>query len=108
MNDMKERATELRHKKATLTRELREVTDRLGQIENTCQHQWGETTYAPEPVTSYEPDYSRPPMTQGIHLDYHTRPVVRQKPTWVRECKVCGMVQKTTNVRQEAREVPQF
>lgn len=84
------------------------MTDQIGYIESACQHEWGDVKFAPETYTSFEPDTMRPPRTQGIHLEYETRPVARQKDAWTRECKHCGKIEKTTRVVQVAKPVPQF
>lgn len=107
MTVQKDRANALRRQKESLQAQLREVTDQIGYIESACRHEWGEVKFAPETYTSFEPNLTRP-ITHGIHLDYETSAVVRQKDAWTRECKHCGKVEKTTSVVQVSKPVPQF
>ena len=107
MTSLKDRLAELRTKKRSLESHARLVTDEIGRLESGCRHEWGEVKFAPESYTSFEPNLNRP-ITHGIHLDYETTAVVRQKDAWTRECKHCGKVEKTNAVRHESKAVPQF
>lgn len=107
MTVQRDRANELRRKKESLTFQLREVTDQIGRIESACRHEWGEVKFAPENYVSFEANMMRP-IARGVHLEYETHAVARQKDTWTRECKHCGKIEKTDRVVQVAKPVPQF
>jgi hypothetical protein len=97
-----------------LKREIKASRDQLDQKEKeldqlyrTCNHQWGETVYAPEHIEGYEIPGDEP-GTMGVDFrgPVYVSPKTIRK--WKRTCKICGLVQITERFSERETSVPVF
>ena len=104
---MKPEAKQLRDRVAELRKELSGAEKDLGDIVQSCQHQYGPTIYDP----IYTKAYTIPgdvPGTMGVDWRGPVDVPAHTEKRWKRDCGLCGEEEYTTRVNQEVKETPHW
>lgn len=104
---MKQEAKKLREIVEKAEEDLRQAQSNLRNLIQNCQHQYGETIYDP----IYTPAYTIPgdkPGTMGVDWRGPVHVPAKTEDRWRRECESCGIVEYTTQTKQNVREEPQW
>ena len=95
-----------RAKLERLQDEVKRLEYSIRSAESSCSHAWSQRSEV-RTVKEEHVDLTRP-MYQGVHIDYPTVMINKQKTFWIRTCSVCGKVEETNETKLESVKVPAF